>query len=106
MSSKARSRRDVLRGGLHLALAFPVVAACKKAAAPFTCVDVVALAPEEASARSTLAYVEPAADGARACTACQQYVPASAEGACGTCKVLKGPVHPGGTCKVFTAKST
>jgi hypothetical protein len=97
------SRRDLLKqlGAAALALGG---AACKRDVAPFSCADAPGLAPEEASARTTLAYAEPARDAARTCATCQQYVPAPADGACGACKVLKGPVHPGGTCKVFAAK--
>jgi hypothetical protein len=106
MSGEPRSRRDVLRRGLGLVLAVGGAAACKKEVAPFRCAEVAGLAPEDAAARATLSYVEPAADRTRACLTCQQYVPAASDGACGSCKVLKGPVHPDGTCKVFTAKPT
>jgi hypothetical protein len=107
MSGERRSRRDLLLtlrdlGGLALALGG--AAACKRETAAFSCAESAGLAPDEQSARATLAYVEPAADKARACASCQQFVPAPSDGACGACKVLKGPVHPNGTCKVFTAK--
>jgi hypothetical protein len=107
MSGEPRSRRDLLRtlrdlGGL--ALVVGGAAACKKEMAAFSCSETAGLAPDEQSARTTLAYVEPAADKTRTCASCQQFVPAPSDGACGSCKVLKGPVHPNGTCKVFTAK--
>jgi len=37
------------------------------------------------------------------CTACRQYVPASSSDACGSCKIMKGPIHPNGTCRAFAA---
>ena len=105
MSHEAGSRRDLLRRLGGMALALGGAAACsKKERAPFSCMETAGLAPDEASARATLAYAEPAADKARTCASCQQFVVAASDGACGTCKVLKGPVHPDGTCKVFTAK--
>jgi len=105
MNGDGRSRRDLLRGLGGVAFALGGVAACsKKERAQFSCTETAGLAPDEASARATLAYAEPTPDKMRTCDSCQQYVAASSDGACGTCKVLKGPVHPNGTCKVFTAK--
>jgi hypothetical protein len=106
MSRLRRSRREVLQvlGGLTLAAGGAAsTLACKKQPRHFSCVDSFALAPDDAHARTTLAYQEPAVDTTRTCATCQQYVlPANDE--CGSCKVLKGPVHPDGTCKVFSAK--
>jgi hypothetical protein len=80
-------------------------AACRKSSEPSSCGDVSGLAPEDARARTSLAYVEPAQDTSRHCASCQQYVAAQAEGGCGACKVLRGAIHPSGTCKVFAPKS-
>ena len=106
MSGEVGSRRDALGRLGGLALALGGVAACKREVAAFSCAEAAGLAPDEASARTTLAYAEPAPDRTRTCASCQQFVPAPNDGACGSCKVLKGPVHPDGTCKVFTAKPT
>jgi uncharacterized paraquat-inducible protein A len=70
----------------------------------FSCVESAGLAADDASVRATLAYMEPAVDKTRVCASCQQFIAPPTEGSCGTCKVLKGPVHPNGSCKVFTAK--
>ena len=98
------SRRELLvRFGT---LALSGVAACKMKSFPASCVEVAGLAPEDTSARTTLAYVEPAADKTRTCANCQQFVAPPDDGSCGSCKVLKGPVHPYGTCKVFAPRTT
>jgi hypothetical protein len=84
------------RGLLLLALA----SACKKAS--FQCTDVTGLTPDEITARTTLQYGDAAPDPNRTCEKCQQFVPS--EG-CGTCKLLKGPIHPRGTCKAFALRT-
>jgi len=52
-----------------------------------------------------MGYVEPSTQGEKTCVLCTQFVPAAASGQCGTCKLLKGPVHPRGYCKAFAAKA-
>lgn len=79
-----------------------LASACQKK--EFKCTDEAGLAPAEVAARRALGYAEPSGDPARACEACQQWLPGPSD-ACGKCKVLAGPVHPRGTCRSFTAKS-
>jgi hypothetical protein len=102
---ETRSRRDVLRSAVRLAVVFGGTVACGKATAPAACLDVTGLTPDDAQARTALGYAEPAADQSKGCASCQQFVAPAADGACGSCKLLKGPIHPNGTCKVFTRKS-
>jgi len=96
-------RRDALR---HLAVvslsAFvPGTVACSKRV---SCMDVTGLSPEEVNQRNNVAaYVELAQDAAKKCSLCAQFV-AGAANACGSCKVVKGPIHPDGGCKLFVAK--
>ena len=112
MAHARPSRRDVLRwsaGALGALAAGAEIAggtACKKdPPKPFTCTDTTGLADEEARARVTLGYVDHAPEAIKSCVACQQFVASPIAGRCGQCKILKGPVHPDGTCKVFSAKS-
>jgi hypothetical protein len=51
--------------------------------------------------RATLEYVDRGTDPLRACDKCMQFQPVA--GACGGCKLVPGPIHPKGTCKVFSA---
>jgi dienelactone hydrolase len=98
------SRRSLLG---HCVGALAVVAgvpACRKANASFTCADTRALSADELQARVALAYVDAAADPWRPCVQCAQYVQAPSDGSCGTCKLLKGPIHPNGSCKAFAAR--
>jgi hypothetical protein len=103
-SSRARlGRRDLLRGG-SIGLAVLATGCSRKPSAPFSCTDVSSLSPGDASARAALAYAEPTPNLTKSCSSCQQYLgPPDGQG-CGSCKVLKGPVHPAGTCKAFVPK--
>lgn len=76
--------------------------ACSKAPPPFSCTDVSGLTEPDRSARVILLYQDLSPTPEKECERCTQYVPA-AEG-CGSCKVVRGPIHPRGTCKVFAAK--
>jgi hypothetical protein len=95
-------RRVLIQGGVA-AIAGAVVAACSKKT-PASCTDAPGLTADEAQIRATVAYVEPSPQAEKRCETCRQYVPPSAEGSCGGCKVVKGPIHPNGTCKVYGAK--
>jgi hypothetical protein len=97
-------RRDLLRRA-PLALAAIACSTCGcSRPPPFSCTDVSGLSPDDAAARTALGYVEPATNLTRACSSCQQYLGPPDGRGCGSCKVLKGPVHPAGTCKAFAAK--
>jgi hypothetical protein len=89
----------------HLVLMVPATAlalatACKKGP-PASCGDQSSLSPDDLTARKALAYTDRSTDPAQLCIKCRQYVPGPSEDACGTCKVMKGPIHPNGTCRAF-----
>jgi hypothetical protein len=98
-----RRRLLVLSGGALLA------AGCSRSkAAPAACDDAPSLASlkdDERATRATMAYADHAPAPERTCEHCNQWVAASERSSCGTCKLLKGPIHPDGTCKAFTAKT-
>ena len=71
---------------------------------PASCVDVAGLAEEEVKARTALGYADRATDPTRACKGCNQWIAATTSGACGGCKLMKGPIHPDGSCKAFTPR--
>ncbi len=93
--------------GSYLALSAGAFAlGCKRAAAlPSSCEDTSGLSDDERAARTALAYTDRAPAPEKACRSCQQWVAPRDDGACGGCKLLKGPVHPVGTCKAFAPKS-
>jgi hypothetical protein len=97
------SRRTLLRGVGRSVVLLPAAALLGCTSRP-KCDDVSGLSPEDAKARTDQAYLEAGADRTRLCDLCQQWE-AGAEGACGTCKVIKGPINPKGTCNLFVKKT-
>ena len=63
----------------------------------FTCTDTSGLTEQELTMRTTLQYVDASPDREKACGLCALYVAAVAGQDCGTCTVVKGPIHPKGT---------
>jgi hypothetical protein len=39
------------------------------------------------------------------CADCLQFIPASKQGASGTCKVVEGPINPDGWCAAYVKKT-
>lgn len=87
---------------LPLFVAIPAgLAACNRGP---KCDDTTGLSPEDLKVRNeTAVYVEKSPDITKYCKDCVQYTPGAPD-ACGGCKVVKGPIHPEGTCKLFVAK--
>ncbi|HNN94089.1 MAG TPA: hypothetical protein PKI03_17550 [Pseudomonadota bacterium] len=101
------SRRDLLRSAAGL-LVLSAAVGCKKESKPFTCTDLSALQPAETAVRTALGYVEPSTEAGKDCAGCVQFTaaPSDAAGACGSCKLMKGPIHPKGYCKGFAPKAS
>lgn len=103
------SRREALKHGSLLGIVALVGAAgCRQeqASGPPSCTDTTGLTPAELTVRTALAYTDTSADAGRICTRCAQFVPSqNAPNACGSCKVLKGPISPLGSCRSFLAKA-
>jgi len=101
------SRRDLLqRSAAVSALAVLGGAACNKGPAPLTCTDTSGLAAADVTVRTTLGYTDLSVEAGKMCTSCQQFIPNPAGNACGTCKIVKGPINPKGYCKSYAAKVT
>ena len=54
--------------------------------------------------RNTLGYVDKSVEADKTCSNCVQFN-TGGDTACGTCKVVKGPINPGGYCKSWGAKT-
>jgi hypothetical protein len=61
------------------------------------------LGPEDKKLRETLKYTDHSPDPQKLCNGCQQYLP-NTDADCGGCKLMKGPIHPAGSCTLFSAK--
>jgi hypothetical protein len=79
------------------------LAACRRGA-NFSCAEAPGLEPQAAIVRSTLGYVDRATDAARSCLSCNHFTSAG-DAACGTCRLVRGPIHPSGSCRVWVARS-
>jgi hypothetical protein len=101
-SHRPVSRRLLLQKGASL-LAVLGGAACQKG--PQSCTDVSKLTNEQRTTRSTLGYEDFSREAGKNCVKCSQYTEPPSADQCGTCKVLPGPVHPNGYCRVFTPKA-
>lgn len=67
-----------------------------------SCTDVTGLSPEDVTQRlNTAGYADNSPDPAKKCSGCAQF---QAGSGCGTCKVIKGPINPEGTCKLWVAR--
>lgn len=106
------SRRDFIRTTFKLPVLMAgtgaLMAACggkEEAAAPaLTCTDTSALAPADAQLRTAQAYADKSPHPDKDCKTCN-FFDAGAPGACGGCKVIKGPIHPDGYCNLFAKKA-
>jgi hypothetical protein len=92
------------RRALGLA-ALPLAAALGCRSTPSTCQDLGGLAPEEVQARNALEYREPSADPGRSCGSCLQFVEPDGPFSCGSCRVVRGPIHPKASCRAYAAKA-
>lgn len=101
------SRRAFLRQGLGQGTLGLVVLAASAGCGKmrFTCTDTSGLSDPEKATRATLAYTDSSADPNKHCIDCVQWLAPNQGSGCGSCKVMKGPVHPEGTCNVFAKKN-
>jgi hypothetical protein len=102
---KATTRRALLGGAAGSVALGLLSIGCKKKKEPASCTDTTGLSPADVQARSALGYVDRSPFPGKDCDDCQQYVGAREDGACGSCKLLKGPIHPEGYCKSFSKRA-
>lgn len=106
MSSTLLDRRTFLTRAALLggaAAGAGLLAACGKGGGALQCTDTAGLKPEDLGTRNSLNYVDASPDPTKLCSGCQLYV-AAAEGACGGCTVVKGPINPNGYCISWAKK--
>ncbi len=113
MIDKKLTRRGILKSAVVGASAsfvgFALMSCTKKGdsaqAAELTCTDVSGLTSAEKTARTGLKYVEKSTIADKTCDNCQLYVAAKGPNACGTCQIMKGPIHPQGYCISWVKKA-
>jgi hypothetical protein len=100
-SETALTRRGLLSGGGLLAVTSLV--ACQKR--EFSCWDTGQLPQSDVQARRAVEYVDRAPDPGRQCDACQHWQSGARADECGGCAVVRGQIHPLGTCRLFTKRA-
>jgi hypothetical protein len=81
-------------------------AACGKPSREnLSCMDLTGVDPDDVAARNAVTYMDRARDKTKTCETCVQFVAPKADGACASCKVLKGPIHPDGYCSAYAKKT-
>jgi len=97
----------IVAGAGAAAAGAALLVACGKsepAKATFACTDTAGLDETGIGTRIDNEYVDHSPIPAKQCANCAQFEPAAAD-KCGACKVVKGPIHFEGYCKVWAAKS-
>jgi len=77
--------------------------AAREAADP--CNDTSSLGQDALATREAFEYESQSADATELCRTCEFWGPAPAGDLCGTCTIVKGPIHPLGTCISWEEKS-
>jgi hypothetical protein len=105
MSETKSTRRTLLTRAVFFGAAasapMTLLSAC--GGGELSCNDGSELSTAERDARRNAAYAERATDPARACSGCMFFQAAGAE-ACGSCSVVRGPIHPRGSCNLFAPR--
>lgn len=78
------------------------VDAAREAADP--CSDVSGLTEAELATRTTFEYEKEASDPEKPCDTCNFWIPPEGDSPCGGCTLVKGPIHPLGSCMSWAAK--
>jgi hypothetical protein len=104
---KPLSRRTFLVGIPTATVALTVLQGCKESKT-LSCNATEALSPlseAERKARSSSQYVESSKLATKNCENCAHYEAPPGADQCGGCKVVKGPIHPGGYCNLWVEKT-
>lgn len=97
-------RREALRHLAVLSLSTLAPASLLGCSKKLTCTDESGLTPDQVNQRNNIAaYVDHSPKPAELCSNCIHYEPAAPK-QCGGCKVVAGPIHPDGWCKLWVAK--
>jgi len=99
------SRRQTLQL-LGAAPALPMLfSACGSKSEPDSCSDVGSLGEAEKTARSALQYSDQSPQADKHCRDCQLFLAPPEPSQCGSCQVVKGPIHPNGYCTAWAKKA-
>ena len=69
-----------------------------------TCTDTTGLEPGQIATRESQSYTDSSPNADQNCANCN-FFQAGQAGACGTCQVIQGPIHPDGYCGLWAARA-
>lgn len=96
------TRREILHGLTVGAVA--LIGGCKsRSKMPSSCKDVTGLTDAQKTVRKELGYVDRTTNAKQTCANCSLYVKPAQPDRCGGCEIMKGPIHPLGTCDSWQA---
>ncbi len=84
-------------------LFLPLLTGCSKEEKELQCTDVSSLSGADRDLRQTLKYVDKSPESDKNCENCNFFKPAGKD-KCGSCTLVKGPIHPMGHCTSWAAK--
>jgi hypothetical protein len=109
MSEGKIGRREAAKRALMVlgaaAIAPSALAACGgEEEGGLTCTDTSGLSAAEVTTRTSQAYTDHSTHADQKCNNCRFYT-AGQGNACGTCQVIRGPIHPDGHCNLWAAQA-
>ena len=106
MSDNRISRREFLHATTLLGGVVVVLGAgCgSSGTGALTCTDTRALSDADRALRAHLQYSDRSPDPTTTCSGCRFFIAPASVPACGTCSLVRGPVHPDGKCTSWVAK--
>lgn len=108
MSKETLGRRAALKRALAVvgsAALLPVIKACGGEEEGLSCNDTSGLSPADVTTRTSNGYVDHSQFSDKNCLNCQFYQ-AGQPNQCGTCTVVRGPIHPEGYCNLWAPKQS
>lgn len=108
MSDGKMGRREAAKRALMVlgaaVIAPSALAGCgSKEEGGFSCQNTSGLSPAELSTRQSQAYTDSSPHADKRCDNCR-FFQAGQPNACGTCQVIRGPIHPQGYCNLWAAQ--
>jgi hypothetical protein len=104
-----RENQPTRRAMLGLLVAAPwastLLTACGKKTEPDSCQDIAALSDADKTTRTALQYTDRSPTVDKQCLKCNFWQAPPDPAQCGGCQLVKGPIHPKGTCTAFAPKT-
>ena len=105
MRENQPTRRAMLKLFAAVPCASALLVACGKKTEPDSCTDLAGLSDADKTSRSALQYTDRSPQPDKQCEKCNFWRPPTDPAQCGSCQLVKGPIHPKGYCTAFAPKT-